>query len=529
MDIKPVITTVTTPQDKLQKTSADAGQAESAAVNGDGYAPGVMNNAADPMKAFWGAAKEAGDAMQIHSQFPCTAVVTEGSAGWKAPLMGQGGTNCFVKSCSREDGNVLVIPLQNHGGGSFGTPIVANREKGVIERPDVKPSGSSQALRAIQSPDGDRTYLTNSQSPLIRIYDGHFKPVAQIDITSLNPDYQRLLEFRSCKGADYAHILSTSVSDRHYLVAFDPSTNAPKWTKQFENGFIRGIFESPDGTTYVAVDEKIPDSEVNHSKSSGTGRDENHFLYILKDGEDKGKMEFKNTPVDLSFQKDGKMIVSLGTDGVKSIDPSRMNPGRYSEKWSIKEGRYKDFQPSGDGRSLYGVDHCDGFYRSHKFAKINTETGKVEWERKAFGEHFDDYRVINDEIHLLTSSEDRKTVHMRKLDAAGKTVWQDSVPLGEIDEYTEGMQSCITPEGSFVFGGRQDGNLYYLHPRNDGETEDTIRQGLSKAGEEEIMQGFRDAVADKGDDSAAEREAAGIEEEEEFVLIDGMKLDKKQS
>lgn len=532
MEIKPVITSVTTPHDTLQKISAEASQAESAAVKGDGYAPAVLNNAADPMKAFWGAAKEASDAMQIHSQFPSTPVVTENSAGWKAPLMGQGGTNCFVKSYGSEDGNVLVIPLQHHGGGSFGTPIVAGREKGVIEKPDVKPSGMSMATRMKQSPDGNRTYLLSGDSLQINIYDGTFKPAGTIDIGSMNPSYIRVLQFCSCNNADYAHILSSADSgetNSHCIAAFDTSTHQPNWTKQFD-GFIEGIFEAPDGTAYVAVEEENPEPVTGSGQSSRTGRDEKHFVYILKDGAEKGKMEFSNTPLDFSFQHDGTMIVSVRNDGVKAIDPSRMNPGRYSEKWSIKEGKYQDFQPSGDGKSLYGIDHCDGFYRSHKLAKINAGTGEIEWKREAFGESFDDYRVINDEVYLLTTSQDRKTVNLKKLDPAGKILWQDSVQLGEIDEYNEGKHDGITPDGSFVFGGLQDGNLYYLHPKKAGEDENTVRQGLSKTGDDGIMQGFRDSVKAEGDDGNVGKAAAGgIEEEDEYVIIDGMMLEKKQS
>jgi outer membrane protein assembly factor BamB len=531
MNIKPVISSVTTPSDLLQRASASAGGSETAeAAAGDGYAPGVMRNAADPMKAFWGAAKEAGDAIQLHSQFPCTAVVTDGSAGWKTPLMGQGGTNCFIKSYGTGDGNVLVIPLEHWGGGNFATPVVVNRENGVIEKPDVKPFGTAMAARMKQSPDGSRTYLTGGDSLIVNVYDSSFKPAGKIDLHPQHPEFVRILHFESRQNADYVHVLSkdgTGDDNTHCLVALDPSTNAEKWTKQFDNGgYISNVFEAPDGTAYVAIDEDNPDPPA---RSSGSGRNQKHFLYVLKEGVEKGKMEFSNTPRDISFQPDGTMIVSVDRDGVKKIDPSRMNPSRYSEKWSIKDGRYQDFQPTADGKSLYGVDHCDGFYRSHRLAKIDARTGKVEWERKAYGENFNDFRVINDEIFLLTTSEDRKTVNMMKLNPAGEITWKDSVQLGEMDEYKEEEHNGITPDGSFVFGMVKDGNLYYLHPKKDGETESTILQGLSKNSREEIMQGFRDAVsADDDTGEAAKAQAAGIEDEGEFVVIDGMKLEKKK-
>jgi|GEM_PF-1397746 len=536
MEIKPVITSVTTPHDTLQKISAEAGHAESVAVKGDGYAPAVLNNAADPMKAFWGAAKEASDAMQLQSQFPCTPVLTGGSAGWKTSLLRQGGTNCFIKSYGTGDGNVLVIPLEHWCGGNFGTPVVVNRENGVIEKPDVKlhvgPSGTAMGTRMKQSHDGSRTYLTRGDSTIINVYDSSFKPAGRIDLHSQHPEFVRVLHFESCQNADYAHVLSLDGSgdeNLHCIVALDPSTHAEKWMKQFDDGgHISNIFEAPDGTTYVAVEEDNPEPPAG---SSGSGRDQKHFLYVLKDGMEKGKMEFSNTPRDISFQHDGTMIVSIDRDGVKKIDPSRMNPGRYSEKWSIKdkEGRYQDFQPSGDGKSLYGVDHCLGYYRSHRFAKINVETGKVEWERKAYGESFNDFRVINDEIYLLTTSEDRKTVNMMKLNQAGEVTWKDSAQLGEMDEYKEEDHNGITPDGSFVFGMVKDGNLYYLHPKQEGETENTILQGLSKNSRDEIMQGFRETVsADDGTGESA-KASAGIEEQDEYVIIDGMMLEKKRS
>ncbi|MGV8119924.1 MAG: hypothetical protein AB2L14_09220 [Candidatus Xenobiia bacterium LiM19] len=535
MEIKPVITSVTTPHDPLQKISAEASQVESAAVKGDGYAPAVLNNAADPMKAFWGAAKEAGDAMRLQSQFPCTPVLTGGSVGWKTSLLRQGGTNCFIKSYGTGGGNVLVIPFEHWCGGNFGTPVVVNRENGVIEKPDVKlsvgSSGTAMGTRMKQSPDGSRTYLKDGDSLNINVYDSRFKPAGRIDLHSQHPEFVRVLHFESRLNANYAHILSLDGSgddNLHCIVALDPSTHAEKWMKQFDNGgYISSIFEAPDGTAYVAVDEDDPESQA---RSSGSGRNQKHFLYILKDGAEKGKMEFSNTPRDISFQNDGTMIVSIEREGVKKIDPSRMNPGRYSEKWSIKDGRYQDFQPSGDGKSLYGVDHCEGYYRSHRFAKIDIETGKVEWERKAYGESFNDFRVINDEIYLLTTSEDRKTVNMMKLNQAGEITWKDSAQFGEMDEYKEEDHNGITPDGSFVFGMVKDGNLYYLHPKKAGEDENTVRQGLSKTGDEGIIQGFRDSVGAEGDDGNAGKAAAGvIEEEDEYVMIDGMMLEKKQS
>jgi outer membrane protein assembly factor BamB len=468
-----------------------------------------LTEARDVNTTFWEKSKQLADARAIQRQAPASAFITGNSAGWKAQVLGAGGTNCYAK-VPIDDSSVLVIPLQNHGGGAFGKPVVASTDKGIIAFPDVHPFGSSQGLGLAKSAGGERIYLFNQSESTIKIYNRELKEEATIDFSSLDPGYGAVKNLTSTPEADYAFLKPRTLDmDGGYLVALDPVTHAPKWTKKFDSLFSDGIYVGPSGTVFLPITEDIgkPSGSVVHA--------------YAPDGKELGTMRMADRVGDAAFLPDGTVVVNQGRKGVKALAPARVGTLTV-EKWALKDKNYCNFQSTSDGSALYAVDPCDGFYRSHILVKLDSRTGAVLWERKAFGEHFIDMRLVNGDLCLITSSEDRQTTHLRKLDSEGNIIWEDSLKTGEIDEYTEGMRECITPRGDFIFGGRQDGNLWFIHPRKQGETEESIQERLDRP--KEILDELRESGPETGQDKLT----LEIADDGDYLVVDGVKLHKRK-
>jgi hypothetical protein len=249
------------------------------------------------------------------------------------------------------------------------------------------------------------------------------------------------------------------------------------------------------------------------------GRNDKKYLEIFtKDGEHKGMLEIPEYPRDVVFSGRDTMIIADDAAGVRAINPSRLKRGRYSTQWEIADRSYENFQFSRDGNYLYAMDN--GWSRN-RVAKIDARTGHIEWELKDPDSHLLDFRVIDDELYLFAESLRPDAAIMKKLDANGKLLWQDSIPASRIEQWHGGS---ITPKGDFVFESREDGSLYFLHPRRDSDTEESILQKLRQP--DDIMEDFRDFLARKRATPAPEAE--GIEDMDAFIIIDGVKIEKRQ-
>lgn len=443
---------------------------------------------------------------KIILKIPATPAVFTKSAGWKAPVLGQGRTNCFVKIPMPDDSdNMLVFPIKYPSGQDYGTPVLVNFNKGKTAFPDITPFGDAQGFEFAKSPDNKTTYIYNSNSTKIEVFDESLKKTATIDLSS-NPRYGKIRDFISTDKANYVFISSKRFA-KGFLVALDPITNKPEWTKEFDKIISdRQMIEGPGGNIYLAM---------------GYDSDDDPSLHIFTaDGDKSGKVPLENKINEMTFRKDGLLIYNV--DGhpeespklkAKMLKDSGGKSVKFKDKWEIEEN-YRDFQFSKDEKSLFAVDTSCVPYRSHKLVKINADTGEVEWKRDKDDELFINYRVVNDEIYLLTSGRDKKNVVMTKLDSNGDTLWEDSVPL-EIDEYDIGKKDSINSKGDFIFGCN-DGNLYCLHPKKKGETKQTIQKAISV--KDEVIQESKSK-------KAGEKE---IRVQDDFVVIGGIKLERKK-
>jgi len=170
------------------------------------------------------------------------------------------------------------------------------------------------------------------------------------------------------------------------------------------------------------------------------------------------------------------------------------------------------FEPSVDKESLFAVDSKQNSPAGYSLVKINTETGRIEWKRERYTEKFIDYRVVNNEINLLTANKDQNSVTMTKLDSQGNILWEDTLPM-KAGENNIGTMNCISDRGDFIFGC-DDGNLYCLHPKMEGETKETIRE----------------KIAEKSDEhpDANNKEEEKITIQDDSVVIGGVKLKRNK-
>jgi len=462
---------------------------------------------------FWKEAKNAKEAIKLHSRFRPTPLVNDNTAGWQTSLVGQGGTNCFMKVPLEDDRKTLVIPLQNCGGGNYGKTVVVDSEKGVVDMPDVKPFGDAQGLRYEKSADGRKTYIFNWNSTKIEEFDGNLKKTNTIDLLSIDKDLEKIQKFAPASSGHYVFVSKKNFGSGVFM-ALDPKTGKARWSKDFESTFVNDVKEGPDGNIYLVM---------------GGFRETKSSIQVFSPGGKKLK-EFTGTddPGHLTFMDDGTVLVA-DDRSLKRLDLKIKGSGkkkRGKELWSVK-GDFRNIQVSPDGKSVYAADTKSGFHRSHGLAKVDAKTGNVEWNREKYGESFIDCRVIGDNIHLVTSTEDRKTTKMTILNPDGKEIWEGSTKT-VVDEYEIGMKNVVRPDGSFVFGGREDGSLYCMHPKKDGETAAAIKDGLSI--DEQIMKKAKETIADQdGPEGRKNSEPAPVvEDHESFIVVGGVRLDKKR-
>lgn len=455
---------------------------------------------------FDGTAKELAGAQKLQEQLHCRPVLSAHSAGWRAALLEPGFPSEYEK-IFRTDGDVLFLPLKSNVGTFPGisTPLLLGREAGILERTKGSTPDQEYALRVRQTPDGTRTYITDGCSTHIKSYDEKMNRLGDYDLAALSSDYQGVHDFACGPTANYAFILPKQGAEnsRDYLATLEPLTNKPLWIRELKLPARKGIFAAPDGTVYATV-----------------GRDDKKYLEIFtKNGEQKGMLEIPDYPRDVVFVGRDTMIIADNVAGVKAINPSRLKPGHYSTRWEISDRLYENFQFSRDGKYLYGMDN--GWSRN-RVAKIDARTGHIEWELKDPDSHLLDFRVIDDELYLFAEGLKPDVAIMKKLDANGKVIWEDSIPASRIERWHGGS---ITPQGDFVFETREDGCLYFLHPRLESDTEENILQKLRKP--DDIMKNFRDVLARRRATPAPQAE--GIEDMDSFIVIDGVKMEKRQT
>ncbi len=465
----------------------------------------MKNIASDAAIVLDGKAAEMAKMQELQEKLNCRAVITEHSAGWKASLLEPRTRNEYEKIFSSDGNQVLFLPTKNNCGGFNGIsmPLMLSREKGIADKPDSALYTQDYAPRITQLPDSSRSYITNGLSSHIRSYDENLKPLADVDLTAINPELSRINDFHCGTQAHYARALSPQQvkETREYVVALDPTTCQPRWTREIECHCGKGIFEAPDGAVYVS-----------------SRKNENYCLLVFsKDGKEKGAIELGGIPEAVAFGRDGSVIVSGSGIGMKAIRPAKLLPGRYSTKWHDTTREFSTFTPSKDGRSLFAMDNSNS---RNRLARIDVDTGKPLWEQSDPSSHLLDFRVINEEIYTLAESGDTKSAVMTRFDCDGKILWRDTVPAGGLDRWHGGS---ITPKGDFVFESKDDGSLHFLHPRKEGETKETLQLGLINT--EDVMEAFRDRLAEERENPGPQ--GSGVEDTEHFVIIDDLKLEKK--
>ncbi|MCD4782367.1 MAG: PQQ-like beta-propeller repeat protein [Candidatus Eremiobacteraeota bacterium] len=464
----------------------------------------MKNLTSDIAKALMDKSQQTSEISKIRSGISLSPVVFAKSAGWKALISGRDGTNCLIKIPMSEDSdNMLVLPFKNHARQDYGAPVLINFNKGIKAFPDVTPFGDKQGFMFAKSPDKKITYLYNSNSAKIEVFDESLNKTNTIDFSSI-PHHHKIRDFISTDKANYAFVSSKHFT-RGFLVALDPITNKHKWTKEFDKVISeRQMIEGPDGNICLAM---------------GYYHNDDPSLHVFTaDGDKVGKIPLENRVHEMTFRKDGLLIYNV--DGYPHGSPKlkakalKFSGGKSvgsRDKWGVKED-YRSFQFSNDEKSLFAVAPKKNSNAGYSLVKINTDTGKVEWKRDKYTELFIDYKVVNDEIYLLTSDEDKRNVVMTKLDSNGNTIWEDSVP-SEIGEYNIGKNNCISSKGDFIFGCN-DGNLYCLHPKKEGETEQTIQKAISV--KNEVIQDTKNAKKEE------------IRVQDDFVVIGGIKLERKK-
>jgi len=491
-------------------TGAESGEARAVPTPEDTFAkgePSLRNLSAQAGEILGPMTKEYAEAQKNAAMLTSTPVVTEKTAGWRAPLFDDGYRKEYERVDVAGGESMLFLPLKSNCNNKWGTTAMMHPVRGIIDAPDMEYFGQEYAQRITPSPDGTKTYVTNGISAHVKSFDENLGLLADVDLATFNSDFARIHRFTAGKHANYAITLSPRVTpdapDRDHLVALDLTTGAPRWFKEVDH--LHAIFEAPDGAVYAVANRK--------------GR--NFVHHFLPDGTEKGTMEFDSTPEGMVFRPDGSIIMSFENESMKIVNPSKLRPGRYQAAAMNTKNSYRRFQPSKDGKSFYGVDN--GWSRN-RLARINADTGRVEWEKdEGATSHLKDFRVINDEIYVL--SDGRGTVYMRKYNADGKLLWEESAPLGELDQW---HGPSITPRGDFVFGSQRSGFIYYMHPKKEGETEETIARELTRP---QTMEDFlKDATARAQEASREEPvNAPAIEEDEVQLIIDGVKLKKKDA
>ncbi len=469
----------------------------------------------DAIKKFFDDSKNAREAMKTYSHYKPVPKLNETAAGWQMSMMSRGGTNCFMKVPLSDKSKMLVIPLENWGGGSFSKPAVIDLEKGITGIPDIHFSGNTQATRYAQSADKKELFIINGTTPMIDSYDENLNKTGTIDLSKVDKDLEHINAFTPAGSGNYVFAVKKNFGPGMFI-ALDPKTGKVLWQKDYKNTFIREIVEGPDKNIYLTLGNSMD------SKSSiDVYRPDGKLLKKYTGFKDPGKLTF--TPDGNALVTDNRHLKKLkfkedeGTFG-KSIQPE--------ELWSVK-GDFRRFHITPDGKFVFAADTKSGFARSHGIMKIDLNTGKVEWNREKYGENYIDHKVVGDEICLMTSSDDRKTTRMVRLDMAGNEIWE-STHDGVIDEYEIGKEDAVTDDGHFLAGGREDGNFTCLRPRQQGEDENSIKSRISI--NEKLMGEAQKSVNNEnsrtGSDEAKPEQ--GLEIHDNFVIIGGVKLEKKK-
>ncbi len=465
---------------------------------------------------FFEESKNAAEAIKKHSHYKPIPRMGDNSAGWQVSLMNQAGTNCFMKVPMSDENKMLVVPLENHGGGSYAKPVVVDFEKGIVDVPDVKPFGYSQGLRYAQSPDRKSSFIYNFNETRIDSYDENMKPTGSINLSAIDGNLEKIRDFTATDTANYIFAPRKGFETALFM-SVDPKTGKTLWKKEFkENTMSNDIKEGPDGNIYLVM---------------GGFQDRKSSIEVYTpDGKLLKKFRGLEDPESLTFTPDGNALVKdkgkLTFVQIKDKNGKLISGTMAKKLWSVK-GDFGRVQVTPDGKYAISADKKRGFYRSHGLMKINIETGKVEWEREKMGEHYADHKVVGNEIFLITSTEDRKTTRMTRLGMDGKEKWVGSIQT-EMDEYDIGMQDAVSDNGHFVIGGLQDGNLSCMHPIRNGEDSKSIERSLATT--ERLIDKAKESVAESSETVSEEQEKPEptMEIHDDFVVIGGVKLDKKK-
>lgn len=469
--------------------------------------PLMKSLTSDAALVFGGKASEMASMQKLQKQLNCEPVLTERSAGWRASLLEPRTRNEYEKLFSADGKRVIFLPTKSNCGTFSGisTPLTLNREKGVEGMADAALYDQDYSPRIVQTPDGTRTFYADGLSSRIRAYDGELKPAGEVDLAATNAEFSQVNDFRCGIQAHYARALSphSGAETKEFVVALDPATMQPRWSREIECHCMKGIYEAPDGDVYVLSRKKKKDC----------------LQVFSKDGKDKGTVVLGGIPDTLAFCRDGSVIVSGSGLGLRAIKPARLLPGGHSVKWQNEGKGYDTLVPSQDGKSFFAADSS---WSGNRLARIDADTGKPIWELKEGSSHLLSFRVIGDEIYTLADSGKSKSAVLTRYDSQGRVVWRDEIPADGVEQWHGGS---ITPRGDFVFESKEDGSLFFIHPKEDGETKETVQLGLLNT--DEVMQKFHEKLA--ADRESPAPAGGGVEDDDQFVIIDGMKLEKKKS
>lgn len=455
-------------------------------------------------------------------------VISGNEAGWSVKLMEQGKAGAFMKIPINNGNRFMIVPLENKMGGKHVMPAIIDPEKGIIDSPDFQAFKDAGFLSFSKSPDGNDTYIYNSQSTRIDKYDKDMNQTGSIVLTTFDSSNYNVRTFTAGKNENYVFARKKD-SNAGILIALDPKSGNPLWSKDYNNFFIQEIKEGPDGNIYVmmtgfydakaSIDVYSPRGEL-INKYEGLKQPEGKTLK-------KGK-KLKN-PSNLTFTPDGNIVITderairyIKTRTKTGAIEKRKNP---DEMWKI-EGEFRNLQVSDDGKHIFAVDIESDFSRSHNLMKINLETGKIEWQRKKKNEFFADYKIMGDNIALLTSDRNHQSAKMTMLDMKGKETWQGSHPC-VMDESDIGKIGAITDKGDFMIGDKDQGTFTILHPVKPGETKESIEKSLLEGNSIRTdLHDEKERVKSENLKKAESNDEPKVELHETFVVIGGIKLKK---
>ena len=444
-------------------------------------------------------------AAKVKTHFSPEPYLSENSAGWKTSMKSGIDANSFFKVPLKKQGSVLVVPIKNDKADKWGKSVIINSREGVEDLPDVLPPGYAKNIGYSQTTGGNRTFIYNKFSTEVMEYDENLSRMNSFDLKTMVPDGEVVNGFLA--GSKGCYALVGKDNQENTLVAFDPKTGEKMWSKDYGYASLKDFKEGPDGNIYLSMQLYF---------------DRNAIMVFSPRG--KKLREFGvEKPGEFEFAGIGKALIcedgELQAVSLRRKSPLRSKKVGARQFWSI-DGDFHNLRISSDGNHAFAIDRMMVPGRRHSLCKIDLKTGKKVWQRDKYDENFIDYREINGKIHLVTSNSDGSETRMTILDENGKETWQDTAKVS-LDEKDTGTGNVVTPDGNFILGDKNDGTVYFLRPRQPGDTKEQIEQEISI--EQRYMKESLNELESETGEISHEKQ---VEDQGSYIIIGGVKLRK---